>query len=675
MIFKYLYGFILFFIVLASCQQKKIPKSISSNDSTSLYIQKALSNKTPYALRVTYTQKAVNALVQQKNDSLNRDQLIQMCKNFNNLNSWLNLKQTSKLALTRSQAEKDDYFIGHSYRWLGIYYENMSMNDSAFYFYTKAEKIFIRLNNELGVCDVYMDKAMVQFYTCNYIEAEALLIKAIKIAEKLSEKYRKVSIFTSLGLNLVSQKDYFSAIRYYKKALKLAQSEDTEDLKISEIVILNNMAICYGRLENFVKEEMFYKIALKKNIVNGSILYPPSYCLSIDNLANIKIKNKNFDGVERMLYTSLSIRDSLKIQQGAEYNLLFFSDYYYEIKNKIKAQEYATKAFKLSLSYKNPIDIIKSLKQLIKVDPQNALKYSSEYIRISDSMQQLERETRNKFAKIAYETEEITQQKNDAIKRYRQAWMIALGIIFILFLLFIIKFQATKKRVLELKEVQQIANEEITNLMLDQQNKIDNGRMLEKKRIAQDLHDGIMNMLASTRINLHLLTEKAPEESRKNFSRFVDGIQDIEKEIRNIAHDLNHGALANKGSFVGIAEALIEDQKRISICRYNLEIDSEIDWENLAGYKKIHLFRILQEAMQNILKHAQANNVEVSMCKNQDELIVEIFDDGKGFSFKKAKKGLGLQNIVIRAKSCSGKAMIKTKPNEGTTIEISIPIS
>ncbi|MBS7786020.1 hypothetical protein KIH23_01825 [Flavobacterium sp. CYK-55] len=652
-----------------------MPKDISSNDSTSLYIQKALSNKTPYALRVAYTQNAVDALILHENDSLNRDQLIEMCRSFYNLNSWKNLKRASRLALTRSQAENDEYFVGHSYRWLGIYYQNMDLNDSAFYYYLRAEKIFKKLNNKFFLCHLYIDKGLVFHYTCNYMEAEATLVSALKIAKELNLKYEITKIYMILGMNSSNQKDYVSTFKYYQKALDLTNGESSEKFKISQIITLNNMAINFFYVNEYRRALMFHNESLRKNNFKGFFIYPTAYCLSLDHLANIKIKIKKNKGVEELLNKSARIRDSLNISESKDYNLFLSIEYYYVVNNITKAKKLANKLYNLSKGCGSPGDILISLKQLIKVDPQNALKYSSEYIRISDSMQQLERETRNKFAKIAYETEEITQQKNDAIKRYRQAWMIALGIIFILFLLFIIKFQAAKKRVLELKEVQQIANEEITNLMLDQQNKIDNGRMLEKKRIAQDLHDGIMNMLASTRINLHLLTEKAPEESRKNFSRFVDGIQDIEKEIRNIAHDLNHGALANKGSFVGIAEALIEDQKRISICRYNLEIDSEIDWENLAGYKKIHLFRILQEAMQNILKHAQANNVEVSMRKNQDELIVEIFDDGKGFSFKKAKKGLGLQNIVIRAKSCSGKAMIKTKPNEGTTIEISIPIS
>lgn len=674
---KNLSAIIIFWVVLLllGCQHKKVHPKTSHQDTTSVYIQKALSNKTPYALRVQYTQKAVAALDLEQNDSINRDRFIQMCRNFNDLNKWEDLKETSKTFLLKSQEAHDDYFIGHSYRWLGVYYENKSMNDSAFYYYLKAEKIFKRINKKSILCNIYIDKALILYYTSNYMEAEVALVSALKIAKELNMKFEITNIYMILGMNSSNLKDYISTFKYYQKALDLAKKESAEKFRISQIIILNNMAINYFYVNEYKKSLIFHNESLKKNISKGFFIYPTAYCLSLDHLANIKIKNKKINGVEEMLLKSAKIRDSLNISESKDYNLLLSIEYYYLVNDIVKARKLANKLYSLSKSCGNPSDILTSLKQLIKVDPENALKYSNEYIKVSDSMQQLERVTRNKFAKIAYETEEITQQKNIALKNYRRVWIVATVIIGLLVLLLIIRAQAAKKRELELKQIQQKANEEISNLMLDQQNKIDTGRALEKKRIAQDLHDGIMNMLASTRINLHLLVQKTPEETRKNFNRFVDGIQDIEKEIRNIAHDLNHGALANKGSFVGIAEALIQEQRNISICRYHLEIDWQIDWEKMAGYKKIHLYRILQEALQNILKHAQAKNVEVSMRKIGDCVLMEIFDDGVGFSLKNKKKGLGLQNIIARAKASDAKAVIKTKINEGTTIEITIPIS
>ncbi len=183
-----------------------------------------------------------------------------------------------------------------------------------------------------------------------------------------------------------------------------------------------------------------------------------------------------------------------------------------------------------------------------------------------------------------------------------------------------------------------------------------------------------MNRLASTRLNLHIIAEKPSLSNIKKCLPFIDGIQDIEKEIRNIAHDLNSNAFANKASFIAVVESFIKEQKSISSSKYHLEIDMSINWEQIEGYKKIHLFRILQEAIQNIEKHAQAKNVIVSILKTENQLLLEIFDDGNGFSLKRKKKGIGLQNIFSRAKCCNGKAEVKSKENEGTTVIVRIPI-
>ena len=364
----------------------------------------------------------------------------------------------------------------------------------------------------------------------------------------------------------------------------------------------------------------------------------------------------------------------MNIDFGRNSNALFLSKYYELTNQNIKAKQFAIEAYNLSKSYRNADDILLSIKQLSKVDAKNALKYSQDYIRISDSMQMLERVTRNKFAKIAYETEEITNEKEQAIKQKWIFFSIAVLLLLVGILLFIIMHQRTKQKEMRLLQDQQKANEEIYQLIQNQQTKIDEGRQIEKKRIAQDLHDGIMNRLASTRLNLHVIAEKPSLSNIKKCLPFIDGIQDIEKEIRNIAHDLNSNAFANKASFIAVVESFIKEQKSISSSKYHLEIDMSINWEQIEGYKKIHLFRILQEAIQNIEKHAQAKNVIVSILKTENQLLIEIFDDGNGFSLKRKKKGIGLQNIFSRAKCCNGKAEVKSKENEGTTVIVRIPI-
>ncbi|MBK8599259.1 MAG: hypothetical protein IPN80_00730 [Flavobacterium sp.] len=242
-------------------------------------------------------------------------------------------------------------------------------------------------------------------------------------------------------------------------------------------------------------------------------------------------------------------------------------------------------------------------------------------------------------------------------------------------LVILLLIQRAKQKELRFLQEQQKTNEEIYQLIQNQQTKIDEARQKEKKRIAQDLHDGIMNRLSSTRLNLHILNENATPEIIKKCLPFIAGIQDIEKEIRNISHDLNKDAIFNKVSFVAVLEAFIEEQKPFFTGKCHLEIERNINWEWLSTFQKIHIFRMLQEAFQNIVKHAQAKNIIISILKNENQLLLEIFDDGVGFSLKQKKKGIGLQNIFSRAKQCNGKAEINSEVGTGTTIRITIPLS
>ena len=105
----------------------------------------------------------------------------------------------------------------------------------------------------------------------------------------------------------------------------------------------------------------------------------------------------------------------------------------------------------------------------------------------------------------------------------------------------------------------------------------------------------------------------------------------------------------------------------------HLEIDNKINWDAIQSNKKVHLYRIIQETFNNINKHAQASTIIVSILNKENYILVEIYDDGIGFSLKNKKKGIGLQNMFSRAKACGGSIEIKTKIGEGTTLIIKIP--
>jgi signal transduction histidine kinase len=299
-------------------------------------------------------------------------------------------------------------------------------------------------------------------------------------------------------------------------------------------------------------------------------------------------------------------------------------------------------------------------------------KYLNEHIRLSDSLLFKERSARNKFARIAFETDEI-ERENERITRER-LWLLILsmGLILTLVLVYIIISQRSKNKELKFKQDQQIANEEIYNLMLSQQDKVDEARANEKKRISQELHDGVLGRLFGTRLSLDSLNFNEGKDAIKTRSNYISELKTIEEDIRKISHDLNTDFISGSG-FTDIIKELIEKQTQAYQLKYTLESDDDIIWETVSNKSKINVYRMIQESLQNIYKHANAKTVDISFKLKNDVICLCIKDDGKGFDIHKIKKGIGLKNINSRVDELEGKVHIDSKINNGTTITIEIP--
>jgi signal transduction histidine kinase len=296
-------------------------------------------------------------------------------------------------------------------------------------------------------------------------------------------------------------------------------------------------------------------------------------------------------------------------------------------------------------------------------------------------LQNNERAVRNKFARIEFETDEIISQKNtieaEKNKISVQRWVILgfslIGIL-VLALLYLTKMQHAKNKELKYEKQQQIANEEIYQLMLDQQSNIDEGRKKEKKRISQELHDGVMSRLTSTRLNLFVLSKKTDPETIQKCLMHIADIQNIEKEIRSISHDLAQDKFIGKDSFKIIIESLFDSQKSISTTAFDLKIDKSINWELVESATKMHIYRICQEAIQNIHKYANAKKCKVTFENSDNQLQIKIKDDGVGFDSEKSASGIGIKNMNSRIESINGKINIESKIGKGTLLNLEIPI-
>jgi signal transduction histidine kinase len=673
---KYYILLLLFLIfVFLGCSKKKAENITvtSSKDSLSIYFSLANDFGLAREKRQEYNQKAFDIVVNQENDSLNRVSLFKVANRYYNINNWKDFNKTVHLVLEKSESAKDTVNITKAFTYLGDYYESQAVLDSSFLFYYKAEKMYVKLGDNFNLGKTLINKATLQYKAGDFLGSEKSVFNVLRIIK--GEKQINNILYDAynlLGIIYGELGEFENAITYHNKALVISDDEIIPKVFQSKATTYNNIGFLYLNSGKYLLAKSYFEKGLEQK--NLKIEKPYVYTMLLDNLAYSKFKLNDSDKLPELFYQSLKLRDSLELTTGIFINKIHLSEYFASKKDTIKALQYSKEALLLSRTTNNPRDILVALKQLAIIEPEKTSDYTKEYIRINENLQKAERKMGEKFSRIEYETDQIKGENTDLETKNRNL-LFGFSVITMLGLfLYIIKAQKTKNRELLFKQEQQKVNEEIYNLMISQQNTIETNRVIEKKRVAQELHDGVLGRMFGVRMNLDGLNRLNDEMAVNQRNSYLSELKNIEQDIREISHDLNREKSELINNFVAIVNNLFEDQKKTFKPKLITIIDPAIKWELLSNAIKINLYRIIQESLQNINKYANADTIKVELKKKGDDLFLSINDDGVGFNVNKAKRGIGIQNIQSRTNECNGTVDIKSNKGEGTTITITVPI-
>lgn len=583
----------------------------------------------------------------------------------------------NKKNLKLVEAIKDSASIAIIHRSLGDYHSEMLRTDSAYYHYYKALKIYEIKKELVDQGDMLLNMANVQETEKDFIGSEQNAIKALKIVENLSKNEYNMDtmfwLYNILGVVAQRQNNYEEAIAYYDKAIEAIKK--SENFFFYDLHASNNKANALEQMERYDEALVLYNEILSKG--NIKEIDSQFYVILKGNIAHASFLKGDGDteSIKSDFLEAYTFGEANKHETELMGLSVYMSEFYFSLQQKDSAKIFAEKALTIGKKKKSYTHVLRSLKLLSKIEGGEPGKaYLYEHIKLNDSLLNRERYSRNKFAKIEYETDQL-KAENEQISKERLIFLISsVSLAVLLFLIYIVVNQRMKNKELKFIHQQQKANEEIYNLMLAQQDKIEEGRTKEKKRISEELHDGVLGKLFGTRLSLDSLNLVNTEEAIKNRGEYINELKNIETEIRKISHDLNSDFISDSG-FMDIISTLVDNQTKAYGLTFDFEENSLIDWDSFANKTKIHIYRMLQETLQNIYKHAEATHVKIAFSRKKDVILLTIKDNGKGFNVNKARKGIGLKNIDSRVKEIGGRAEIVSKINEGTTIDISIPNS
>ena len=661
--------------MILSCTKKSAdnPTTTSSEDSLSNYLTKSNDFGATTKKRQEYIQKAFNIVIEQDNDSLQRTNLFRIANRYYNLNDWKKYREIAKIVLEKAEAVKDTASTAKAYSYLGDYYASQGVSDSAFLYYFKSEKLY-NVKEKYNAAKTRLNIAFLQYNESDLLGSEISVFKALKAIKGVKANEILYESNNLLGTIYNELGEYTKAIEYHNKALQGLEKNPTPIEFQYRATSLNNLGLVYQNLNKDKLAIPYFEEGLKQK--KDILLYKPLlYAMLLDNLGYSRFKLKEKRGLPELFYESLKIKEDLQLTAGVIINQIHLSEYFAVKGDREKALQYSNEAMLTAKNSKNKRNYLLPLKQLAVLEPAKSALYNKDYIRINDSLQKAERKMGEKFTRIEYETDEIKQENTDLTVQNRNLVYVFGSVLIVGMFLYIIKAQKTKNRELLYKQEQQKANEEIYNLMISQQNDVETIRTIEKKRIAQDLHDGVLGRMFGIRMNLDSLNKNRDKDASYQIVSYLTELKHIEQDIREISHDLSKEKSELINNFVAILNELLENQKKSFSTKLDVFIDPTIQWNSISNAIKINLYRVVQESLQNANKYAKAKKIKIEFKNSIDYLFLHISDDGAGFNVKRAKKGIGLQNMLSRINECKGTFEIQSKKEAGTIITITIPIN
>ncbi|MEE9409050.1 MAG: sensor histidine kinase [Polaribacter sp.] len=378
-------------------------------------------------------------------------------------------------------------------------------------------------------------------------------------------------------------------------------------------------------------------------------------------------------------------------------NSYFFKDLLSQIYFNFGKVEYEKKEYKKSISLlKNAVNlksignqsklkyylfISKSYEKDNKKD--SALYYLKIHNKLNDSLNLLKQSIAISDIKEKYETAE-KEKENLQLKvdKEKSKLFLFASLLFILLggTIAILSLKNSKRKQKLAEQEKALETQKNLTLLKEQElttiNAMVDGQEKERKRIAEDLHDNLGSVLATLKLhfeNLKMNREKKKINQETLFNKTEGLIDEAYLKVRSIAHAKNAGVIANQGLLTAVQ---MMAEKISSADKIQIEvIDFGLD-KRLENSLEISIFRIIQELITNILKHADAKNATINISLYDKNLNIIIEDDGKGFLIDKVnlKDGMGINSIKTRIEYLNGRFEVDSTIGKGSSIIIDIPV-
>jgi len=476
----------------------------------------------------------------------------------------------------------------------------------------------------------------------------------------------------------------YSGMHQYRKAVDYELSSVANLLKNNDSSSLADTYISLGY--NYTNLQLYDSATFfleKANIIASKLSIPFAEMAYNLNSAYVYYKQGNIQRIKPFVDKGLFLAKQMGTTEWEANGFWGLSIYYLYAKDYAKASMYADSCLQSAMTYnfrevKSRIYNTLSQIHFFKGDTKMGYYYANQYELLKDSILNESILMNTTFYEAQFKTQkketQIQIQKSQLRQKTMLNYFLIGGALFLLFIVLLLYRNYRSKQVIQQRRIAELETEK----QLSATEAVLKGEEQERTRLAKDLHDGLGGMLSGIKHSLNTMKGNLimTADNAQAFERSIDMLDSSINEMRRVAHNMMPEVLVR----YGLDEALREFCNEItysgalkvnyqSVAMNNVEIEQT---------KAVAIYRIIQELVNNAIKHAAAKNVlvQVHLSKQEQALAITVEDDGKGFDINAADNaaGMGWRNIRNRVDFLKGKLDVSSIAGNGTSVLIEISI-
>jgi two-component system, NarL family, sensor kinase len=544
-------------------------------------------------------------------------------------------------------------------------------------------KIYEDLSDSLNMAVVWKDLATIYKDIGNYPQALDYYLDAMKILEKQGSERNLTSLYINLGVLYYYMGNTLEAMHYYTHALEKAYRTG---VKNQLAIVLMNIANVYADEGNPREAVMTYLSALDIYKEMGDVDGMAGVYLNLGYLYEEQEKYKEaLDNCEKAIsiYTETGNKPDISIVYNNLGNIYFDLENYPESRKNVNLALQNAKEADYLRSVRDSYELLAKLDSVqgnykgalenykLSVAAQDSLLNEENVEKMTKQKMQFEFDKQNELARVEQEKKDVLMQTEmQRQKLAKRLSLISGSAILVISILLLILFRqkALRNKIIADQKIRQLEEEKkllAARFLLE-------GEEKERKRIAQELHDGLGVLLSVTKMQFSEIKTTIPGANPVIDKAFAF-LEQASGDVRRISHNMMPGLLTKLGLYDAVEDLFdsISDTEQLeALC----EIDGSR--ERIPENKEIMLYRIIQEMVNNTVRHAKATKIRLNISTFDNHLELRYADNGKGFNTDDTRilQSLGLQSIQSRVHYLDGTLALHSAPGNGTSYTIEVPV-